>query len=89
LETVVQLAGSVAHNFNNMLTVILGCSAELLELRALSESEHKLVQNIVVAANRAAALSKQLQAVRRAQIRDPASVTANVVAEPKQNSRAA
>jgi PAS domain S-box-containing protein len=60
MDVIGQLAGGVAHDFNNMLTAILG-SAELLE-RFISDNpaSQKLLANIQQAANRSAELTGQL-----------------------------
>lgn len=62
LEAIGRLAGGVAHDFNNMLTVILGC-CELLEVRLRDrETEHALLQDVTGAARRAAVLTERLLA---------------------------
>lgn len=67
MESVGRLAGGVAHDFNNMLSVIIGqCE---LALRGL-ESDHPLhagLQNIRMAAERSADLTRQLLAFARRQ----------------------
>jgi len=68
METVGRLAGGVAHEFNSLLTIILGYSdflrADLPAGSPLSES----VEEISRAAGRAAALTRQLLAYGRKQI---------------------
>jgi two-component system, cell cycle sensor histidine kinase and response regulator CckA len=65
LEVIGQLAGGVAHDFNNMLTAILG-SAELMENSVKDNPPAmKLLGNILKAANRSAELTKQLLAFSR------------------------
>jgi signal transduction histidine kinase/CheY-like chemotaxis protein len=62
LEAVGRLAGGVAHDFNNLLVVILG-NAELLEGEFASGKPDPLhIAEIRSAANRAAALTRQLLA---------------------------
>jgi len=65
MEVIGQLAGGVAHDFNNMLTAILG-SAELLE-NSVNDNQYamKLLGNILKAANRSAELTTQLLAFSR------------------------
>jgi PAS domain S-box-containing protein len=71
METVGRLAGGVAHDFNNMLTAILGF-AELLLLRfEVDEGAHKYVEQIKNAAERAASLTNQLLAFSRKQMLQP------------------
>jgi two-component system, cell cycle sensor histidine kinase and response regulator CckA len=67
LEAIGQLAGGVAHDFNNMLTVILG-SAEMA-LRTLAPSEPACIdiQQILNAGQRSADLTRQLLAFARKQ----------------------
>jgi len=71
LEAVGRLAGGISHDFNNLLTVILGYSD--IMLRQLSQ-EHPLRRNldeIVRASERAAALTRQLLAFSRKQVMQP------------------
>ncbi len=65
MEAVGRLAGGVAHDFNNVLMLISGYAAQLLEDPALSESSRTLGHQLVTAANRAAALTRQLLAFSR------------------------
>jgi two-component system cell cycle sensor histidine kinase/response regulator CckA len=68
LESVGRLAGGVAHDFNNMLTAIRG-HAQLLGSRTVQGSpEHRHVQAIDEAADRAASLTAQLLAFGRRQM---------------------
>jgi len=71
MEAVGRLAGGVAHDFNNILTVIIG-SCELLTDR-MSESDplHKGLAEIKRAAAQAAALTRQLLAFSRKQVLQP------------------
>ena len=60
LEAIGQLSGGVAHDFNNLLTAILG-NASLLQDEAQTPRERQdLLDQIVLAANRAASLTHQL-----------------------------
>jgi PAS domain S-box-containing protein len=61
LESLGVLAGGIAHDFNNLLTVVLG-NAELLRVRARSDSDRALVQDVIDAAGRAANLTSQMLA---------------------------
>ncbi|HEU4581009.1 MAG TPA: ATP-binding protein [Polyangiaceae bacterium] len=74
LEALGRLAGGVAHDFNNVLTVI-GGNAELLafELEALEapESVHQGVSDIQQGARHAAEIIRQLMAFSRQQVAEP------------------
>lgn len=68
MEAIGELAGGVAHDFNNILMAISGCS-ELLELKMPPGSPGlKEVREIRKAADQAAALTRQLLAFSRRQI---------------------
>ncbi len=79
LEALGRLAGGVAHDFNNMLTVIIG-ACHILDLNI---DDRKLeVDNIVAireAAMRAAGLTKQLLAFSRQQPSQPQQLNLNAV----------
>ncbi|MGC4070707.1 MAG: response regulator [Polyangiaceae bacterium] len=64
LDALGQLAGGVAHDFNNMLAAILA-SAELLSPEGAVEDQSDLRENIVTAAKRAAQLTTKLLAFAR------------------------
>jgi PAS domain S-box-containing protein len=79
LEAVGQLAGGLAHDFNNLLTAILGY-ANLLEM-AIEPGDPRLddVAEIIRAAQRAAALTRQLLALSRREVRQPTIVNLNTL----------
>lgn len=66
LEAIGRLAAGVAHDFNNMLTVILGHAANLDEV--VPEEHRSGLNEIRKAGERAAALTKQLLAFSRQQV---------------------
>ncbi len=68
MDAVGQLAGGVAHDFNNLLTVILGNAGLLETAPGLTAEERGAVQEISVAADRAANLTRQLLAFSRRQV---------------------
>jgi CheY-like chemotaxis protein len=70
MDAVGQLAGGIAHDFNNLLTAILGYTQFLAEV-VTDPRQAKDVNEILSAANRAAALTRQLLAFSR---RDPAEI---------------
>jgi PAS domain S-box-containing protein len=65
MEAVGRFSASVAHDFNNMLTVINGYSALLIDLLPPEDPRHKMVAETLGAGERAAALTKQLLAFSR------------------------
>ena len=77
LEAVGQLAGGIAHDFNNLLTVIEGY-AEMIRTDQTPEDVHReSVDEILVAAQRAASLTRQLLAFSRRQILQPIRLNLN------------
>ena len=79
METVGQLAGGVAHDFNNLLTVINGRSNFLADATNLEASQREDVEEIRLAAERAASLTRQLLAFSRKQVLSPRVVDLNSV----------
>ncbi len=67
MEAVGNLAGGLAHNFNNVLTAIIGSADLMLQTHRATDPAHKDIQNIKQSANRAAALVGQLMAFSRQQ----------------------
>src|SRR5262249_243368 len=68
METIGQLTGGVAHDFNNILAVILG-SLELAKKRLHSEDQRilRLLDNAIQGANRGASLTQRMLAFARKQ----------------------
>jgi len=80
MEAIGHLAGGVAHDFNNMLAVIIGNIGLLLEGL---EPDHPLRGNVVEigqAADRSAAMTHQLLAFSRKQVLQPKLLNLNEVA---------
>jgi signal transduction histidine kinase/ActR/RegA family two-component response regulator len=67
MESVGRLAGGVAHDFNNMLGVIIGHTEMALDQVPLSHSLHESLDEIHKAAKRSADLTRQLLAFARRQ----------------------
>lgn len=71
MQAVGQLAGGVAHDFNNVLTAIIGFSDLLLANHRPSDPAFQDIMNIKQNANRAASLVRQLLAFSRRQTLRP------------------
>jgi PAS domain S-box-containing protein len=78
MEAVGQLAGGVAHDFNNLLTAIIGYARLALE-RAGEGEQRRDVEEIVKAAGRAAALTKQLLSFSRRHVMETVSIDLNLL----------
>jgi two-component system cell cycle sensor histidine kinase/response regulator CckA len=64
IEAVGQLAGGIAHNFNNLLMAVLGYT-ELLLLRHSDDADREDLEEVRKAAERGAVLTRQLLAFSR------------------------
>ena len=71
MDAIGRLAGGVAHDFNNMLTAILGSAEFLLDDLAPCDARRGDVEEIMKAGHRAATLTQQLLAFSRKQILSP------------------
>jgi PAS domain S-box-containing protein len=79
MEAMGHLAGAVAHDFNNLLTAIKGYSEFVIDALAVEDKSRSDVEQIVAAADRAAALTNQLLAFSRRQVLAPKVIDANGV----------
>jgi two-component system, cell cycle sensor histidine kinase and response regulator CckA len=79
MEAVGRLAGGVAHDFNNVLTVVKSFSEFLLEDLDKLDPRRSDVEEIAKAADRAAALTRKLLAFSRKQVMRPESLDLNTV----------
>ncbi|MEN6603420.1 MAG: ATP-binding protein [Bryobacteraceae bacterium] len=77
MESIGRLAGGVAHDFNNVLTVINGYSQLAAERAQHDPALHGLIEEIHKAGERAASLTRQLLAFSRKQVLKPEPVNLN------------
>jgi PAS domain S-box-containing protein len=84
LESVGRLAGGVAHDFNNILTVILSCTEQLEADAAAGRANPEDVREIHAAADRARDLTKQLLAFARRQVIAPVVLDVNALLRDSQ-----
>jgi len=71
MESIGRLAGGVAHDFNNMLSVVLGNVEMALEQIDSSHPLHSFLEEIQKAGLRSAELTRQLLAFARKQVVEP------------------
>ena len=81
MESIGRLAGGVAHDFNNMLGVILGHAELALEQVSPDQPLHSDLQEIQKAAQRSAELTRQLLAFARRQTVTPRVLNLNDTVE--------
>ncbi len=81
MESLGRLAGGVAHDFNNLLTVIAGNSDLIISDESTPEAQQAAAREIYQAAQRGAALTRQLLAFSRKQIVRPMVLDLNWVLE--------
>jgi two-component system, cell cycle sensor histidine kinase and response regulator CckA len=81
MEAVGRLAGGVAHDFNNLLMVIKGHTELLMNALPPADPMSRKISQIDRAADRAAALTKQLLAFSRMQVLQPRVMNLNGVVE--------
>jgi two-component system cell cycle sensor histidine kinase/response regulator CckA len=79
LEAVGQFAAGVAHDFNNMLTVIQGHASIHLAANNLEKDITDSLTQVSLAAERAAALTRQLLTFSRKQIVQPRVLDVNAI----------
>jgi hypothetical protein len=79
MEAIGRLVGAVAHDFNNLVTVILGFGKLLLDQAELSSPSRPMLEAIVTSTTRAVDLVRQLQAYGRKQVLRPQIIDLNEV----------
>jgi signal transduction histidine kinase/DNA-binding response OmpR family regulator len=80
MEAIGRLAGGMAHDFNNLITVITGY-AELLLFRHIKKDtpEYREIEQIHKASQRASTLTRQLLAFSRQQVIQPRALDINAI----------
>ena len=79
IEAIGRLAGGVAHDFNNVLTAIMGYADLLLDEFRMDDPRRQDLTEIKKAAERAAALTRQLLAFSRKQVLQPVLLDLNAI----------
>lgn len=79
MEAIGRLAGGIAHDFNNLLGVILGNAEMLLKSGAAPSSLLERVEQIKMAGEEAAAVTRQLLAFARQQVSEAQLLDVNMV----------
>lgn len=77
MEMASRLAGGIAHEFNNILTTVMGHARLLAEDAPPRSAQHRSLESIVAAASRASSLVQQLLAFTRQQVLRPELLEVN------------
>ncbi len=79
MQAIGTLAGGVAHDFNNILTTIIGNADLLLLGSELDDNAQEGIEEIKLAGKRASELTRQLLAFSRKQVIQPTSIQINTI----------
>ena len=79
MESIGRLAGGVAHDFNNVLSVILGYSELLLNQIPSDDPIHRKIKAIYESGSKAATLTRQLLAFSRKQLLERKVISINTI----------
>jgi PAS domain S-box-containing protein len=85
MEAIGQLAGGVAHDFNNMLGVIQGYAGMIIKKIDKTDPLYDYIEEIIRASQRSAGLTRQLLAFARKQTIKPIIADLNQVIEQGRN----
>jgi CheY-like chemotaxis protein/signal transduction histidine kinase len=80
LEIAGRLAGSLAHDFNSLLTVVINNASHLQQSQTLDQHDHLAASEVLEAGRRGAALIRQLLALSRRQRADARAFSLNDLA---------
>ena len=81
MEAIGQLAGGVAHDFNNILQAMMGYSSMLRAVLPKEEETYEFASEIEQGTERAAALTRQLLMFSRRQVMQPSNMVLNDVVD--------
>jgi signal transduction histidine kinase len=81
MEAMGRLAGGIAHDFNNLLTAILGYGDLITDQLSPADPLRADMEEILKAADRGAALTRQLLAFSRQQLLEPQILDLNSIVE--------
>jgi PAS domain S-box-containing protein len=79
MEAVGTMAGGIAHDFNNMLSVIMGYGNMVMDKLEAGSPEKGHINQVLIAADKAASLTKRLLIFSRKQLVEVKSVNLNVL----------
>jgi signal transduction histidine kinase len=77
MEAVGTLAGGIAHDFNNILSVIIGYGSMVMDKLDAASTSKEQMREVLIAADRAANLTKRLLVFSRKQVVDVKPVNIN------------